>query len=389
MDPTRLDLITMAVAMPLAAGIPALLPRVPIPGVVVEIVLGVLVGPQVLDLIHPGPTLNLLASFGFAMLFLMAGFELDPATLRGRPIRNGAIGWALTAVLALAAAATLRGVGLASDMGLTALALATTAIGSLMPVLRDTGALAPPYGPLVLAAGAMGEVGPVIALSLVLAGHRAPVQAGILLVFIAAATVAVIATTRISGGGYARVVERTIRTSGQLPLRLAIGLLILLAVLSQELRVDTVLAAFVVGAIARASVQRHHDEAFSARLDGIGSAFMIPIFFIMSGVRLDVAALFSHPAALAMVPLYAVLMLATRGLPVLLLYRSDLPIRRRLALALHSGTQLSLVVAITGIAVRDGMMPGSQGAALVGGGIVTLILFPALARPLLKNPTPH
>jgi Kef-type K+ transport system membrane component KefB len=106
-------------------------------------------------------------------------------------------------------------------------------------------------------------------------------------------------------------------------------------------------------------------------------------------VRLDVAALFSDPAALAMVPLYAVLMLATRGAPALLLYRSDLPIRRRLALALHSGTQLSLVVAITGIAVRGGMMPGSQGAALVGGGIVTLILFPALARPLLKDPTPR
>ena len=84
-----------------------------------------------------------------------------------------------------------------------------------------------------------------------------------------------------------------------------------------------------------------------------------------------------------MAPLYAVLMLVARGLPALLLYRSDLSSRQRIGLAFHSGTQLSLVVAITGIAVGHDLMPGAQGAALVGGGILTMVLFPALARVFL------
>ena len=123
----------------------------------------------------------------------------------------------------------------------------------------------------------------------------------------------------------------------------------------------------------------------AARLDGLGSAFMVPIFFVTSGVRLDIAALLSDPIALAMVPIYALLMLVTRGLPALVLYRTDLNSRQCIALALHLATQISVVVAITSSAVHRGMMPGAQGAALVGGGILTTVLFPAIARRFLQQ----
>jgi len=381
-----INLVAVAVVMALAAGIPALLPRLPVPGVVLEVVLGGIIGPQVLGMVHPGVTLNFLADFGLGMLFLMAGFELDPTVLRGRPLRNALAGWGVTAIIALAAALLLSAAGLTSAVLLTGLALSTTTIGALMPMLRDARMLGPPYGPMVLTAGAMGEAAPVIALSLVLAGGRAPVQALIMVAFAAGAAGMVIAAARGSGGAYARIVERTIGTSGQLPMRLAICVLILLVVLSDWLQIDMVLGAFVAGAMVRASVERRHDEAISAWLDGIGSAFLVPIFFITSGARLDVASLFHDPLALMMVPVYAALMLVARGVPALLLYGADLSGRQRIALALHSGTQLSLVVAITGIAVHRGLMAGSQGAALVGGGIVTMILFPALAQPLLREP---
>jgi Kef-type K+ transport system membrane component KefB len=377
------NLIAVALAMALAAGIPALLPRLPVPGVVFEIILGALIGPQVLGLVHPEVTMSFLANFGLGMAFLMAGFEMNPAVLRGRPIHRALTGWIMTAVIALAAALLLSRARIAAAPLLTALALSTTSIGTLMPVLRDSGVLGPPYGPMVLAAGAVGEAAPVIALSLVLAGGYAPMQALIMLAFAAGAVGAVLLASRASGGVYARIVERTIETSGQLPIRLAICVLILLVVLSEQLQIDMVLGAFVAGAVVRASLERRYDETVSARLDGIGSAFLVPVFFVTSGVRLDVVALFS--SALIMVPVYAALMLAARGIPGLLLYRSDLSFRRRLALALHSGTQLSLVVAITGIAVHRGLIAGGQGAALVGGGILTMLLFPALARLLLQE----
>jgi Kef-type K+ transport system membrane component KefB len=236
---------------------------------------------------------------------------------------------------------------------------------------------------MVLAAGALGEAAPVIVLSLVLAQGRAPLQAMIMLAFAAGATGAVILAARASGGYLATIVARTMGTSGQLPMRLAICVLILAVVLSDQLQIDMVLGAFVAGALVRAALERRHDEAISARLDGLGSAFLVPIFFITAGVRLDVASLFSDPIALMMVPLYAALMLVARGLPALLLYRADLSLAQRIGLALHSGTQLSLVVAITSIAVHRGLMPGVQGAELVGGGILTTVLYPAIARRFL------
>lgn len=379
------NLIAVTLAMAIAAAIPALLPRLPIPGVVLEIILGVIIGPQVLGLVHPHVTLNFLANFGVGMLFLMAGFEVDPAILKGRPLRNAVWGWALTLIIAFGAAAALASAGLAQNWLFAGLALTTTTIGALLPMLRDAGLLAPPYGPMVMAAGIIGEAGPVVVLSLLLAQGRAPTEAAIMVAFAAAAMGAIILASRVKSRLFTRVVERTMETSGQLPARLAVCSLILLVVLSEHLKIDMVLGAFVAGALVRAAIERRHDEALNARFAGLGSAFAIPIFFITSGVRLDVVSLFSNPLTLMMVPVYALIMLAARGLPALLLYRSDLSSRQRVALALHSATQLSLVVAITGIAVKNGQMPGGQGAALVGAGILTMLLFPALARSVLRQ----
>ncbi len=382
------NLIAVALAMGLAAAIPALLPRLPLPGVVLEIVFGVIIGPQVLGIVHPHVTLNFLANLGVGMLFLMAGFETDPDLLKGRPIRNAMRGWGLTLAIAFGATAALASAGLAKNWLFTGLALTTTSIGALLPMLKDAGLLAPPYGPMVMAAGIAGEAGPVILLSLLLAHGRAPIEAAILAAFAIATIAALVAASRAKNGFFAGVVERTMETSGQLPMRLAICALVLLVVLSEYLKIDMALGSFVAGALVRAAFERRHDEALAARLAGLGSAFVIPIFFVTSGVRLDVVSLFSDPLTLAMVPLYTLLMLAARGLPALVFYRLDLPFRERIGLAFHSATQLSLVVAISGIAVKNGLMPGGQGAALVGGGILTMVLFPALARSFLRG-APH
>ncbi len=123
------NLIVMAVAIAIAASIPALFPRLLVFGVVLEIVIGALVGPQVLGWVHPQVTMNFLANLGLGMLFLMAGLEVDPAILRGRPIQHAVVGWFMTAVLVLAVVLLLFGAELAVSPILCALALTTTAIG--------------------------------------------------------------------------------------------------------------------------------------------------------------------------------------------------------------------------------------------------------------------
>lgn len=379
------NLIVVTLVVTGAAAIPALFPRLPLPGVVLEIVLGALVGPQVLGWLEPGPTLTVLSNFGLVTLFLMAGFEIDPNVLAGPPIRRACIGWLASGLLALGAAWLLTTTGLATSLALCALALTTTAIGTLMPILRDGRLLRPPYGPMVLAGGAVGEAGPVIALALILAQNRALQQSMIMVAFAASAFAAVLLVGRVREGRFARIVRRTMHSSGQLPMRLALSLMLLLAILAEELHIDLVLGGFVAGAIVRAALALEHHEHIAARLDGIGSAFLVPIFFIISGARLDLHALVAHPTALAMVPVYAVLMLLVRGLPALVLYRDLLEPRQSRALALHLGTQISLVVAITGLAVRHDLMPGDQAAAMVAGGILTTIVYPVAARRVLRT----
>jgi Kef-type K+ transport system membrane component KefB len=379
------NLVGVTVAMTLAALFPVFFPRIPVPRVVLEILLGAVMGPQMLGIIHPGTILVGLAQFGLWILFLMAGFEIDLAAVRGPPLRKASLGWVLTAVIAVAVSSLLYIAGAARDPILTALAMSTTAMSVLVPVLRDHALLGPPYGPMIFAIGAIGESAPIAALSLVLAHSYAPEQAMLMLAFAAGAIAVVILATRASSGWFARVVEETISTSGQLPMRLTICVLILLVVLSEKLKIDLVLGAFVAGAVVRAALPRRQHDIFSARLDGLGSAFAVPIFFVAAGARLDVAALVSQPVVWLMVPAYALMMLAARGLPALLLYRAEFSWSKRFALALHSGTQLSLVVAITGIGVQNGLMSGSQGAAMVGGAILTIVLFPALARFFLSE----
>lgn len=382
------NLIYVGIAIAFAAAIPAVLPRLPLPGAVLEIMLGVLIGPQVLGLADTDFVLRFLSDFGLGILFLMAGFELSPALLRGRPIRNATLGWLLSAAIALYACFVLNVAGLAATPVLTALALSTTAIGLLLPVLRDAGLMRPPYGPMVLAAGALGEGAPLFILPIVLAHHSgAGAQAVVMVAFAAFAVVAVALASRASRGAFARLVEQTMGTSGQLPMRLAICLLILLIMISEKFGIDFVLGAFVAGAVVRAAVPERDHEAMAVRLDGIGSAFLVPVFFVISGMKLDVAALVTDPTATAMVGVYAVLMLVVRGAPALLLYWRDLRPEQIRALAFHSGTQLALVVAISGLATRQGIMPTDQAASLVAAAALTVLLFPALATHAL-GPAP-
>lgn len=382
----HLGLIAFFAAIAIAAAVPALLPRLAIPSVVIEILLGAALGPAALAVIEIGPVVSLLADLGLALLFFMAGYEVDPAVLKGRPLRLAVVGWIASAALGAGVSFALHGAGVIEGAGFVALAVATTAIGALMPILRDAGQLGPPYGPLVLAAGAIGEAAPIIGLSLLLAGTaNLAVQSGILLAGAIASLAAVLLAARISEGRFATLMSRTMDRAGQLPLRLCLLLTVLLVVLSENLGIDLVLGAFVAGAIARAAMPHDLHEAMLARLDGVGYGLLVPCFFVASGASLDLGALVSEPRLLGLVFLFAAVMLLARGLPALLLYRKELDARQRNALALHLGTQLPLVVAIAALAVRQGAMPAWQGTALVGGGIITILIFPMIAGRLLRS----
>jgi Kef-type K+ transport system membrane component KefB len=153
--------------------------------------------------------------------------------------------------------------------------------------------------------------------------------------------------------------------------------------LAFRLGLDVLLGAFAAGIVVRLFVRGEDSGIVKGKLEAIGFGFLVPIFFIVSGMNFHLKALTSSPSALLRVPLFLVLFLVVRGVPALLLYRQDLPPRQLPPLALFSSTALPLVVVITTIGVAEGRMRPVNAAALVGAGMLSVLLYPMIARRLL------
>jgi Kef-type K+ transport system membrane component KefB len=311
-----------------------------IPVVVLELTLGVLVGPQVLDIAHVNAFTEFFSDLGLGMLFFFAGYEIDLARIRGMPLRLGIFGWAMSLAIAYSLGGLLAAAGVVLSLVYVGSALATTAIGTLLPVLSDTGELRTRFGTYLLAAGAVGEFGPILLLTLVLSTQSALHNALILLAFVLLAVVVAVAAVRSS-------------------------------------RQTLALGGFAAGMISRQVLGKSEVEAFDSKLTAVAFGFFVPFFFVVSGMRLDVDALFASASGVAKLLLFFVLFLVVRGTPALLLYRDVLPLREdRLALALFCATQLPLVVAITTLAVEEGHMTSATAAALVGAGALSTLAGP-------------
>ena len=374
-----LVLVAAAAAPVLAAGAGRILPRVVVPIVVVELLLGTLIGPDVLGAARTSDILDFLGELGLGFLFFFAGYEIELGRIRGAPLKRAAAGWLITLALAYALAGGLQAAGVVLSGLLVGSAMTTTALGTLIPVLRDGGHLDSRLGRHVLGAGAVGEFGPVLIVTLLLGTTSGPVTQVLLLVgFTALAVLAALLSLRAVGRS-SEFIERHMETSGQVPVRLTVLLLFGLVVIASDLGLDVILGAFAAGAILRLLVEGHEAERFESKLDAVGFGLLIPFFFVTSGMKLDLEALADTPRALAELPIFLALFLLVRGLPALVLYRDVLPAAERRALAFLSGTQLPLVVAITTIGVDGGHMRTSTAAALVGAGVLSVLIYPSLA----------
>jgi Kef-type K+ transport system membrane component KefB len=266
----------------------------------------------------------------------------------------------------------------------TGSALATTAIGTLIPILRDEGELRTRFGTYLLAAGAVGEFGPILLLTLVLSTQSAIDRALPLVAFIGLALVIAVVSVRSAPAGWGAL-ERSIETSSQLAVRLAALLVFGLAALAAQLGLDVVLGGFVAGMITRMAVRGHEVSVLESKLSAVGFGLLIPFFFTVSGIAFNLNALVTSTGAMLKLPLFLALFLVVRGLPALLLYRRELAGRDRLALASYSATALPLVVAICEVAVQDGHMRSSTAAALIGAAIISTVIYPFLARALRRD----
>ena len=374
------NLLVVAGVAVLAPVLADLSRRARLPTVVAEIFLGILVGPELLGLAELDGLLDALSTFGLAFLFFLAGIEIDFERIRGAPARAGALGWLLSVVLGGVVALALHLSGVIHATVLVALALTTTTLGTLMPILRDSGVLDQRFGRFVVGAGTAGEFGPIVLVSVILAFDAdEPLRATLLFAFAAIVVVATVIAVRARPARVVRLLQTTMGTSGQLAVRLSLLLVIALAALAAEFGLDVILGAFAAGILVGIVIRDSEAREFLGKLDAVGYGFLIPVFFITTGMGYDLDALGEDPATLLMVPGFTLLFLVVRGLPAMLLYRKTLPRPDRIALALFSAAALPLLVAITQIGLDTHTMRSEVAVSLIGAGMLSVLIYPLLA----------
>jgi len=371
----------------LAPLIVALLPGPRVPQIVLLIIGGIIIGPQGFGLSDPA-ALDLIANIGLGLVFLLAGYELDPAVFRERAGRLALTGWVITAALAAGLVGVLAAIGFVHAFVPVALALTTTALGTLLPILRENNLLAGQFGRYIMAAGAVGELLPILGIAFFLSAESQFVA------ILSVASVGVLALVlslapRLPRGRrIGRIIKEGEHSTSQTTLRFSIVLLLFLLSVAATFGLDVVLGAFLAGMVLRrwAPTDPH---ALEEKLDAIGYGFFIPVFFVASGMNLDVHSIIEAPLRLLV---FFVLLLVIRGLPGLLVYRRALPMTQRLQMIFITATSLPLLVALAEIGLRNGTMLPENAAALVGAGVLSVIFYPAIAvaigaRTAARTPT--
>jgi Kef-type K+ transport system membrane component KefB len=382
-SPLNAGLLIIVLAAVLAPVVSRALTRwVRIPVLVFELIIGIVVGPAVLGWVQPDEVLSVLADFGLGLLFFVAGSEIDFAGIRGRPIARASLGWVVSLGLGFAVGFIVAGGDAAV---IIAICLSSTALGTLLPILRDAGDLHTPFGRAVSAVGAVGEFGPLVAISLFLSTRQPGAAALVLIAFVVLAGGVIVYASFGRHGWLHRVVEATLHTSTQFAVRVLVLILVALAVLSIMLELDMLLGAFAAGVIWRLLMRNAGDEQreqVETKVEALAFGVFVPIFFIYTGVTFDLRALFADWRILVLVPIFLVLLLITRGIPAIAAAPPGSTRRDRLSLGLLGATGLPIIVAATSTGTDQGYIGPGLAAALVGAGMLSVLIYPLIAMSL-------
>ena len=377
-----LVIAAIAAATPLLVG----LLRLPVAEVVLMLGFGIIFGPEVLGWIQLDEAIDLLAELGLAFLFFAAGLELEKHAIQGRSGKLALAGWLVSAALAMVAAGILDVAGIIDDFLGVAICLTSTALGTLLPILRDKGLLKTPFGTYFMGAGAIGEFGPVLAISLLLTTKSFGMAVLSVVLFGGFALLFAKIPAWVRTDRLVSVIERGQETSAQTAVRLTALLLVALLAVAEGFGLDVVLGAFIAGIIIKQLAPAGEEAVLQKKVEAIAFGVFIPIFFIVSGARLDIDSIIANPSLLL---IFFVLLLLVRGVPQFFLYRRAIPqTKTRAGYSLYVATALPIIVAVTSVELGAGVMSSGVAAALVGAGALSVLVFPLIAQALVPRQSP-
>jgi Kef-type K+ transport system membrane component KefB len=375
----------IAFAVPLFLGF---FPSIRVPAPVLLIVAGIVVGPSGLGWVKVDLPIAILSLFGLAFLLFLAGLEIDPKMLRGRVLRLVGLGWAMSLGLGVIAGLLFGAFGLTRSSLLIAIALSATSLGLIVPILKDAGQSDTAVGRFTIAGASLADFGAVLLLSVFFSMSKGGAGAKFTLLggFVLLVAAAVFALSRFGKSRrLGQVLVMLQDTTAEIRVRFAIVLLVGFVALASRFGLETILGAFLAGAILnfvdRDSMSHPN---FRVKLDAIGYGFLVPIFFVASGLRFDLKGLLHSPSAFICVPLFLLALLLVRGLPAIL-YKSDIGRRGTFAAGLLQATSLPFLVTVSQIGVTLKTISPVTGAALVAAGLLSCVIFPIASLSLLRG----
>jgi Kef-type K+ transport system membrane component KefB len=379
-------LLALAVAAFAAPLVARVIPARLVPPVVIEVLAGVAIGPQGLGLVRPTGGVYLLYLLGFGFLLFLAGREIDVKSFRGPSFRISLASYLVSLALAFPVAFLLRLVAPGASLTLLALALTASSLGVMVPVLRDANEADSDFGQLVVMAGSVGEFVALLLLTILFSAEPEPTweQVAYVVALAAAAVVGALGMRRVWQGRWLRrTLLATDQSTSQLRVRGAFVVLLAFVALAHVFGVDTLLGAFVGGVVLNVADNddRPTQERYTGKLLAIGYGFLVPVFFIVTGVKFDLRSLLSSGAALALMPAILAGILIARGTPALL-YRHKTGLRPAAAAGLLQATTLTFPVVVGEVGTSLGLLSEATSAALVGAALLSALIFPPAALAL-------
>jgi len=362
-----------------------------VPGVIFEMLLGLLIGPALLGLAQPVGLVDELASVGIALLMFVAGTEVNLADFRGPALRRSGGSWLASLVLAGIVGVVVALVSSVDTAVLIAIGLSTTALGTLVPILRDRRVLELPLGRATMSVGTLGEFGPIVLISVFLTDSAGPLPTlGFLAVFALLVLGWMWAVRRFPWPRLRRALAAGLHNPSQLPVRVAILAVVFFVIVADDLGIDALLGAFCAGLVVRQAVGIDREAGdvrlFEGKIEAVGFGFFVPIFFIVCGMKIDIHAMVASPWTFALVPAFALAFLVCRGLPSFVAYRGVLGDDQARRLGLLAASAISLVTVLATMGQESGALSPAVAAAFVGGGLLTVSLYPVLALRGIRGP---
>ena len=310
--------------------------------------------------------------------------------LRGRVLRLTALGFGVSFVIGIVVGLALSAGGFVKSPLFIAIVLVATSLGVIVPVLKDSDNIGSDFGQLVIAAASIADFGAIILLSLFFSGQGSTDTAGKAILLGVFGVLVLLVGLAIAGferwRGLSRVLVRLQDTTAQIRVRGAFVLLIGFVAIAQNVGLEIILGAFAAGAML-SLIDRDEEMThplFRLKLEAAGFGIFIPVFFVTSGLRFDLDALFSSASTVARVPLFLLALLLVRGLPALL-YGGLIGRRNAVIAGVLQATSLPFIVAATQIGVQIGVVTKASAAGLIAAGLLSVIIFPATGLSLLRR----